>query len=26
MGVMIFLAFQHYLRFKKLTALSVKNE
>jgi len=26
MGLMIFLAFQHYLRFKKLTALSVKNE
>jgi hypothetical protein len=26
MGLIIFLAFQHYLRFKKLTALSVKNE
>jgi hypothetical protein len=26
MGLMIFLAFQHYLRFKKLAALSVKNE
>ena len=26
MGLMIFLAFQHYLRFKKLTASSVKNE
>jgi hypothetical protein len=26
MGLMIFLAFQHYLRSKKLAALGVKNE
>jgi hypothetical protein len=26
MGLMIFLAFQQYLRFKKLAALEVKNE
>jgi uncharacterized membrane protein HdeD (DUF308 family) len=26
MGLMIFLAYQHYLRFKKLTALGLKND